>query len=487
MYFKTDNWNVELYGFRDVSEMTTDRLLAEYPSRFRSFYMYFSRSIKDLLKERENQCFVFMDLDCITDTLFQSEVLYKKIPGATSARDIQVNFSALTKIVCGDSLQVVRQVATYASTSRLLARKLADLNWEVRKQSPMVMMPALLEMLEDLASSTAPTAQEPKTLVLVMGDKGLSVIDRLMWSRLLEEFAAKQWHIEIFSWMEMLSDDFLGAYIDQRQRGTVYALDYTLPDFAYLKQEEPFGNNTADDADIVDVPSLQQQIHQVQVAFVAMQADSATVRTQYQQDVDAKLQQLQTSFELQHRKQRSEFDAEYKRLQEDFKIWLRDQWDDFPASRDKNEKKIERRLKENVEFIVSRRIAIVRGELQDAAEQHYDKFRDNTFNTKKDVEALSLRYQKLRDEQREELQKLFEQNHKKLKRDVISAVFWRIFIALVVLGLCQVYATKIKADKNAHMIAEQNQLEQPRTWTFVVSTITVISFLLWMVMRCLFH
>ncbi|KAG2828227.1 hypothetical protein PC118_g7662 [Phytophthora cactorum] len=200
MYFKTDNWSVEFYSFRKASEVS-DRLRAEYPSRFHSFYM--SRSIKNLLKGSPdltgNEPFVFMNLDSITETLFQSNKLYKKILGASSARDVRINFSALTNKVCGgDRANVKRQVATYATTSPLLAHKLLDLKWEVNKQAPIVMMSSLVETLEQLASSTVPTAQEPKTLVLVMGDRGLTVSNRMVWSRLLAEFVAKQWQIEIF-------------------------------------------------------------------------------------------------------------------------------------------------------------------------------------------------------------------------------------------------------------------------------------------------
>ncbi|KAG4240597.1 hypothetical protein PC116_g11447 [Phytophthora cactorum] len=305
MYFKTDNWSVEFYSFRKASEVS-DRLRAEYPSRFHSFYM--SRSIKNLLKGSPdltgNEPFVFMNLDSITETLFQSNKLYKKILGASSARDVRINFSALTNKVCGgDRANVKRQVATYATTSPLLAHKLLDLKWEVNKQAPIVMMSSLVETLEQLASSTVPTAQEPKTLVLVMGDRGLTVSNRMM-----------------------LSDEFLAwKYCQHQYRFHVcrWYQDSRSATFTAVKASSASG-----------------------IRCNATNPDSATVRTKYQQDIDRQLQQQKSAFELQLREQRSEFDAEYRRLQDDFETRLRDQRDAFTASRAKYEKDIERRLSE---------------------------------------------------------------------------------------------------------------------------------------------
>ncbi|KAG2927481.1 hypothetical protein PC115_g7550 [Phytophthora cactorum] len=267
-----------------------------------------SRSIKNLLKGSPdltgNEPFVFMNLDSITETLFQSNKLYKKILGASSARDVRINFSALTNKVCGgDRANVKRQVATYATTSPLLAHKLLDLKWEVNKQAPIVMMSSLVETLEQLASSTVPTAQEPKTLVLVMGDRGLTVSNRMM-----------------------LSDEFLAwKYCQHQYRFHVcrWYQDSRSATFTAVKASSASG-----------------------IRCNATNPDSATVRTKYQQDIDRQLQQQKSAFELQLREQRSEFDAEYRRLQDDFETRLRDQRDAFTASRAKYEKDIERRLSE---------------------------------------------------------------------------------------------------------------------------------------------
>ncbi|KUF82554.1 hypothetical protein AM587_10009067 [Phytophthora nicotianae] len=395
MYFKTDNWSVEFYGFRSVSEVS-DRLRAEYPSRFRSAYL--SRTIKNLLKGRPdssgNERFVFMNLDSIMETLFRSNTLYKMIPGAASARDIRVNFSAVTKIVCGeDQAKVKRQVATYATTNPLLAQKLVDLKWEVDKQAPTASMSALVEILEQLVSSTVPTPQEPKTLVLVMGDRGLTVSDRMVWSRLLAEFVAKQWHIEIFSWVRTLSDEFLGAFLNHRDQVLVYALDNTLHVFTYLKPGSltnttagPTFKLAADGTETIDLPPLQQQMHPVQVAFVAMQADAATVRTKYQKDINTQLQQLKSAFELQLREQRNGFDAEYRRLQDDFETRLRKQEDAFTASRQRYEKDTERRF-----CTMENTIARLRLELKNEAEHQYDQCQSDIAAVNSSMEEMSRR------------------------------------------------------------------------------------------------
>lgn len=265
----------------------------------------------------------------------------------------------------------------------------------------------------------------------------------------------------------------------------MYALDNTIHSLVYLKQEEDSGNarNTCNVSAArydpatprdgtsasasQDLTPLQQQMHQVQVAFIAMQADSATVRTKQQQSVDRQLQQQKAAFELRLREQRNEFDAVLKRLQENFETQLHEQQNAFTVAMEECEERIEEHLSEvqaetalkhsKLENRISRElinhVSTVRWELENDTERRFKKCQTEISAVRKNLETLSEHVERSLRVNRENWSQLRRDHQdaieaagearKKLKDDILDTVFSSLFATVViVVVLANIFTTK---------------------------------------------
>ncbi|KAF1335411.1 hypothetical protein FI667_g1050, partial [Globisporangium splendens] len=175
------------------SAATRLRMLQENPSEY--------------TRSEDRQRFVFMDMDNITTSFFTSDHLYQQIPGATSTRDLRLNFKMLTERVCGKEKPelVKRQLATYFKTSEVLAQAFKQRRWTVKKQETASDTTLQLELYTQLFSS----ATDARTLVLVTGDGNREDDDR-SFIGIVRKYLENSWCVEIHSWLHSLSE----AYID---------------------------------------------------------------------------------------------------------------------------------------------------------------------------------------------------------------------------------------------------------------------------------
>ncbi|RLN85591.1 hypothetical protein BBJ28_00018037 [Nothophytophthora sp. Chile5] len=355
-YFQA-NWRVQLYCLRRSGTKTVDRLRAEHPSSFQGVYL--DRFMKELLREKPedgvastlepsnqdeevqrmasadgNDRFVFMDLDNIAGTLFKSSTLYQKVFGASSARDVRLNFRALTERTCGsDPAKVKRQVVRYAKTNPHLAQGLLALRWVLKKQSTSNAVPPHLGLLTQLIA-TNPDGTH-KTLVLVMGDGHLDAVGK----GLLAVLVAMQWRIEVHAWLDSLNDVFLGLQGEYPTSVVVKPLDQDLSELVYLKQADVAAPKAVKSSEIVsttvstpaaapigltavpelgmglELSRLQKQMREMQQAFAALQTSSASWKaTQQSGEVERRMQLQQDEFARRLHEQEKAFDADRYQL-----------------------------------------------------------------------------------------------------------------------------------------------------------------------------
>ncbi|KAF1781708.1 hypothetical protein GQ600_11830 [Phytophthora cactorum] len=116
------------------------------------------------------QRYLFMNLDNIASSLLMSSMLYQRIDGATSTRDIYLNFTALTKHLSGNNsatAEVKFQLATYCKTSPFVAHALEKLGWtlELFSNDDRTLYSELMVQLDKGGANA-----NGKTLVLATGD-----------------------------------------------------------------------------------------------------------------------------------------------------------------------------------------------------------------------------------------------------------------------------------------------------------------------------
>lgn len=75
--------------------------------------------------------YLVLSLDNIAGSLMLSNLLYERIDGATSSRDVYLNFGALTRHLSGSNL-VKFQLATYNKTSPCVAHALERFGWKTK-------------------------------------------------------------------------------------------------------------------------------------------------------------------------------------------------------------------------------------------------------------------------------------------------------------------------------------------------------------------
>ncbi|KAL3664824.1 hypothetical protein V7S43_010004 [Phytophthora oleae] len=239
-------WSVQIYTFRTKGRKEVERLRSESPDKFHSVFM--DRFVIFLLKdgdsladlpqtsatssaETANGRYGFMNADVITQ--IYGKKFYKNVPGATKAQDIRLDFGALTRLACGgDKTDVQRQVAVYGTANDYVVQQLQRRGWTMDKQTGGTVGTALVEMLEDLASSTS--SGTSKTLVLLIGIEAQSSQDREKWNRVIVDLVKQNWRIEVCFWRQSFRTSFCSAFKAYPKQITLVKLDEAVDDLLFL-------------------------------------------------------------------------------------------------------------------------------------------------------------------------------------------------------------------------------------------------------------
>ncbi|KAG7381950.1 hypothetical protein PHYPSEUDO_005421 [Phytophthora pseudosyringae] len=183
--------------------------------------------------------YVFLNVDNVAGALFSSQMLYRRVDGATCSKDVRLNFRALTKYLCGDGASRVKcQLAGYCKTSPYLTRALVEFGWTLKPRATAGSDNNGLhyEMMLKFVEGTS-TANE-KTLVLAMGDGRLGGTNKNAYREIIGKFLERRWYVEIYAWLHALNDGFLELQAQYPGRVVVKPLDDNIGDLVYPKSQE---------------------------------------------------------------------------------------------------------------------------------------------------------------------------------------------------------------------------------------------------------
>ncbi|RLN56335.1 hypothetical protein BBJ28_00001537 [Nothophytophthora sp. Chile5] len=190
----------------------------------------------DLTAPANSQRFVAMNLDNIHWSLFGSQLLFQYLPGASSSRDLRLNFKALTDRVCTSSTSHLRapvgwQFATYCTTHPKVADLLSPLGWKVTALNDADDGNTLYKELASQLSAAGSGLKGQKTLVLVMGNE-----PHPAFRELLAQYLNNGWCVEVHAWLHALKDQFLNLPETHPGRVVVRPLDDVFLELVYLKR-----------------------------------------------------------------------------------------------------------------------------------------------------------------------------------------------------------------------------------------------------------
>ncbi|KAG2826596.1 hypothetical protein PC119_g13179 [Phytophthora cactorum] len=179
------------------------------------------------------QRYLFMNLDNIASSLLMSSMLYQRIDGATSTRDIYLNFTALTKHLSGNNsatAEVKFQLATYCKTSPFVAHALEKLGWtlELFSNDDRTLYSELMVQLDKGGANA-----NGKTLVLATGDGFLGTTNPNAYREVICKFLKEGWYVEIHAWLYSLNNGYLRLQKENPGCVVVKPLDDVLCDLVH--------------------------------------------------------------------------------------------------------------------------------------------------------------------------------------------------------------------------------------------------------------
>ncbi|ETI32097.1 hypothetical protein F443_21027 [Phytophthora nicotianae P1569] len=165
------------------------------------------------------QRYLFMNLDNIASSLLMSSMLYQRVDGATSARDIYLNFTALTKHLGGNN-------SVTAEVKFQCWLPIEKLGWTLRlfSSDDKTLYSELMVQLDKGANG--------KTLVLATGDGFLGSTNPNAYREIICKFLKEGWYVEIHAWLYSLNNGYLRLQKENPGRVVVKPLDDVLCDLA---------------------------------------------------------------------------------------------------------------------------------------------------------------------------------------------------------------------------------------------------------------
>ncbi|EGZ25080.1 hypothetical protein PHYSODRAFT_251748 [Phytophthora sojae] len=172
--------------------------------------------------------YLVLSLDNIAGSLMLSNLLYERIDGATSSRDVYLNFGALTRHLSGSNL-VKFQLATYNKTSPCVAHALERFGWKTKSvaSADKTMYKELMGQLYKGAVNS-----NGKTLVLATGDGCLGTCNTNAYREIICMFLKEGWYVEIHAWLYALNNGYLRLQKEHPGRVVVKPLDDVICELA---------------------------------------------------------------------------------------------------------------------------------------------------------------------------------------------------------------------------------------------------------------